>query len=198
MLLVTIPLKGVRPHPDTYGAVISAGWTDPHGVELKAIKIVTVSFGEFFMDANLDPGTPTDPEGEDDWYVYVGVNGRWRVWESLGGDSHNLRHFVQLPLAKDELIRITVCGFEADEIHDLMGHRTGLSWAEVSDRRRTRANAAAIRSGFLSLGAGLDPWIENEAVELWSVSRRVKAGDFTARSPSGDYRLAYRIEVRDP
>ena len=61
----------------------------------------------------------------DEWYVYVGVNGRWNVWKSLSGASHRLNYSVDLALHPSDHIHITACGFEADEIDNLMGHDIG-------------------------------------------------------------------------
>ena len=37
-LRVVIPLKGVEPHPENYGAIISAGWSDPRRTESAAVR----------------------------------------------------------------------------------------------------------------------------------------------------------------
>ena len=54
-LRVVIPLKGVEPHPENYGVIISGGWSDPRGTEAAAVKRFRVTVEEIFMDANLDP-----------------------------------------------------------------------------------------------------------------------------------------------
>ena len=186
---VVIPLKGVEPHPENYGAIISAGWSDPRETESAAIRRLRVTVEEILMDANLDP------TGTDEWYVYVGVNGRWKVFESLGGATHRLDYSVDLTLHSSDQVHVTVGGREADEINGLMGQATGLSWAEVSARERGEENAKKIRNGFLSLGASLDPSIENEAIGLLSQFHPPQAlSTVTAGSSEGKYRLRYRIE----
>lgn len=188
-LRVVIPLKGVNPHPEQYGVIIAGGWSDPRGTEAAVVKRFRVTVEEILMDDNLDL------TGADEWYVYVGVNGRWNVWKSLSGHSHRLNYAVDLDLHPSDSIHITACGFEADEIDNLMGDNTGLSWAEVCDRSQGVANAKKIRNGFLSLGTSLDPWIENEAIGIFSQfhpPERLAA--VTVASPKNDYRLRYRIE----
>jgi hypothetical protein len=187
-LRVVIPLKGVDPHPENYGVIISGGWSDPRGTEVTAVKRFRVTVEEILMDANLDP------HDEDEWYVYVGVNGRWRVWESLSGASHQLDYSVDLDLHASDQIHVTACGFEADEIHDLMGHNTGLSYADVCDPGQAIDNAKKIRSAFLSLGGSLDANIENEAIGIFSQFHpRAALAAVTVASPKNDYRLRYSI-----
>jgi len=188
-LRVVVPLKGVNPHPETYGVIISGGWSDPRGTEAMQVKHFRVTVEEILMDANLDP------TGADEWYVYVGINSRWNVWQSLSGASHQLNYSVDLDLHPSDQIHITACGFEADEIHDLMGRGTGLSWADVCDPNKGVDNAKKIRNGFLSLGASLDPFIENEAIGIFSQFHPPAAVEaVTVASPENDYRLRYRIE----
>ena len=52
------------------------------------------------MDRNYDP------TGADEWYVYVGVNGRWNVWKSLSETSHQLNYSVDLALHSNDQIHI--------------------------------------------------------------------------------------------
>jgi hypothetical protein len=190
-LRVVIPLKNVSPHPEEYGAIISAGWSDPRDTESKKIKRLRVTVEKIFMDANLDP------HGKDEWYVYVGINGRWNVWKSLNGDSTTLNYSVDLDLHPDDKVHITACGFEADEIHDLMGKSIGLTWAEIVDHSQAKNNAEKIRSGFLSLGLSLDPNIDNEPISTFSKIHSPGAlSSVTAATKDKDYRLRYRIEER--
>ena len=194
-LRVVIPLKGVNPHPESYGAVVSAGWSDPHGTETRKVKRFRVTVEKIFMDANLDPRTVVDPAGKDEWYLYVGINGRWKVFESMHGDAQALDYAVTLDLHQDDKIHITACGFEADEIHDLMAHKTGLSWADVCSQADGLANAKKIRSGFLSLGFSLDPGIENEKISIVSQYEPASPRGATRVAPKKDYRLQYKIEA---
>jgi len=186
---VVIPLKGVEPHPENYGVIISAGWSDPRGSEATAIKRYRVTVEEILMDANLDP------TGTDEWYVYVGINGQWQVWRNLGGASYPLNYSVDLSLHPSDQIHISACGFEADEVDNLMGKNIGLSWADVSDETIMKDNAGKIRDGFLSLGLSLDPGIENDPISIFSQFHPPQALDtVTMASSENDYRLRYRIE----
>lgn len=196
-LRVVIPLKGVEPHPENYGVIISGGWSDPRGTEAAAVKLYRITVEEILMDANLDPRTIVDPKGKDEWNVYVGINGRWKVFNDLSGKSSKLDYSVTLPLHPSDQIHITACGYEEDEIDNLMGRETGLSWSDVCNPSRAEANAKEIRSGFLSLGASIDPDIENEKIHIFSRFHpppKVTTG-VTAPSHEKDYRLRYRIEV---
>ncbi len=198
VLRVVIPLKGVTPHPREYGAIISGGWSDPRGTESAKIKRLRVTVEKFFRDANLDSYS------SDEWYQYVGINGRWRVWQSRGGgDSETLNYSVVLNLHPDDRIHIAACcGFEADPIHDLMGKRIGLSWAEIvasgKDSTQAKNSAKKIRDGFLSLGSDLlgGGGIENDAIRAFSkiLPPQARRPD---KDPSaeGDYRLQYKIEL---
>nr|HMN26851.1 hypothetical protein [Caldilineaceae bacterium] len=191
-LRVVIPLKGVNPHPDNYGAILSGGWSDPRGTESVQVKRFRVTVEQILMDANLDP----DPLDTDEWFVYVGVNGRWKVFEELGGASHRLNYSVELDLHPNDHIHITACGREADEINGLMGGATGLSWADVSAREQAEDTKKKIRSGFLSLGLSLDSSIENEDIGLFSQFHPPQARDtLTIASFNTKYKLRYRIEV---
>jgi hypothetical protein len=198
LLRVVIPLRGVTPHPDEYGAVISGGWSDPRGTESDEIRRLRVTVETVFMDANLDPRSPVDFSGRDDWHVYVGVNGRWKIFETLSGDSETLDYTVDLQLHPRDRIHITACGFEDDEIHELMGKNIGLSWEDVENHDQMRHNAERIRAGFLSLGLSLDSGIENEAISTFSqVHPPQAAGPFTVAARKKDYRLRYVIRRLD-
>jgi hypothetical protein len=71
-----------------------------------------------------------------------------------------------------------------------------LSWEDVRDRDQTDDNAKKIRSGFLSLGASLDPGLENEAIGILSRFHPPAVLEaVTVASPENDYRLRYRIEA---
>lgn len=195
-LLVKIPLKGVLPHPDDYGAIISAGWSDPTGAEARKIIGATVTVEKIFMDANLDPF------GADEWYVYVGVNGRWRVFESIGGDAKTLNHTVNLSLHPTDRIRLSVCGFEADEVHDLMGRRTTIPRATVSERTSNSAATSAagtIRDEFRDLAVENAGFInENSPVStLFALLKPPGATRLTvkSRSPGKDYRIQYTVDI---
>jgi hypothetical protein len=192
---VVIPLKGVTPHPDEYGAIISVGWSDPTGTEATKVKRVRVTVEETLMDANLDTRT-LGLGGRDEWHVYVGINGRWEVFKSLSGDSKPLGHSVILNLHPNERIRITATGREADEMHDLMGRETDLPWKSVEDHSQGSEVAEKIQDGFFSLGLSLDSTIENDAISDFStIHSPQESGSFTVASKNKDYRLRYKIEA---
>lgn len=188
-LKVLIPLKGVKPHPLEYGAIISGGWGDPRGTEAKKVLPVQVNVEKIFMDANLDP------IGKDEWYVYVGVNGRWRVFKSLNGSSKSLNFRVNLDLAPTDKIHVTVCGFEADTVHDLMGISTGVKSKLVTERTTAKeaiAVAKVIRTKFSRLKVN-----ENDRISLLSKKHNASTQrTFTSKAPDKDYRLRYTIARR--
>lgn len=189
-LRVIIPLEGVEPHPAEYGAGIAGGWSDPRGTESAKIKRFRVTIEKIFMDANLDP-----PFQEDEWYIYIGINGRWKIWQDLGGDSEKLDYSVELDLHPEDRIHITASGFEADEINSLTGKSIGLSWAQIQDPQQLKNNAEKIKDGFESLGLSLDPGINNEKLSTLSVKHLPQARPSdTVVADGEDYRLRYRIE----
>jgi hypothetical protein len=209
---VRIPLKGVNPHPDEYGVIISVGWTDRGGSAAREIIPLTVKLETLYMDANLDPYSG------DEWHVWFGVNGRWKTFHpsSIGGDTKALNHTVNLNLHPTDTINISVCGFEADELHDLMGKNTNVPKSQVSARgtqAEARAVASEIRNVFLAdlatvsggiaggiAGLAGASWnVENEAISTFfrqePVPRRRAGYSSTVirRSEKGDYRLKYTI-----
>jgi hypothetical protein len=189
-LRIVIPLKGVTPHPEQYGAIISAGWSDPRGTESAAIKSVRVKMEKIFMDGDYDTWG-------DEWYVYVGVNGRWKVWEEIGGDSRSLNFTVDLDLHPSDKIHITACGFEADVMDDYMGDDSGHSWAEISDPNLTEDDREAIEDDVFWQLAG--SWAdENHKIGYFSQFHQPnERGTFTRASQGpSDYRLRYKIEDR--
>jgi hypothetical protein len=69
------------------GVIIEGGWTDSENLQADRIRHLKVVVEKIFMDADLDPRSLVDLAGRDEWHVYVGVNGRWKVFKSLHGDS---------------------------------------------------------------------------------------------------------------
>jgi hypothetical protein len=185
---VRIPLKGVQPHPLEYGVVICGGWSDPTGAEARKIIRARVFAETIFMDANKDT------LGRDEWYLYVGINGRTRVYESLSGDSAELVHKVDLDLHPTDSVRISVSGFEADTVHDLMGKSTGVDPEIVSARTtgaQARDAAGRIRDAF-----GLSINQNDKLSRILVEHRPTDRGTFTQRSPGGGYRIRYTISDR--
>lgn len=136
-LRVTIPLEGVTPHPEEYGAIISGGWSDPRGTESSEVDRIRVDVEKIHMNADLDPLG-------DEWYVYVGVNGRWKVWEEIGGWEESLNFDVNLDLHPDDPVLVSVCGFEADAINNYMGDDSGHDWSTISDPDLTNFEAGLL------------------------------------------------------
>lgn len=191
---VKVPLKGLQPHPDDYGMVISAGWSDPQRIETKQIHKVRVTVDKVFMDANLDP------IGRDEWSLHVGINGRWKILHNQRGDVSSVNHSVLLDLHPDHRIRISVCGYEADTVDDLMGRQSGVSpnLVSASSPSNTAEDAAGkIRDAFVAgLGSGVPD--ENDPISTFFNESAPPTGpgkiSSRAPSPGGDYRVEYTVE----
>jgi hypothetical protein len=194
-LKVRVPLKGVTPHPSEYGLIVSGGWSDPNGTETAKIIKRQVTIEKIFMDANLDP-LPLD---SDEWYVYVCVNGRWKAFENLSGDAKTLNYHVDLDLHPTDKITISLCGFEADTVDDLMGNDSGVDPHRVSARSsdaQAKAVAGQIRNAFV---AGLTEGVpnENDSISRLFVQHAASdTGTFRVRPHDQDYRLQYVIAAR--
>jgi hypothetical protein len=190
LLNVLVPLKGLSPEPDEYGLIVSAGWSDADGSETKQILKRRVTIDKIFMDANLDPLL------RDEWYVYVCVNGRWKTFESLSGSDRTLSYRVDLDLHPTDKITISLCGFEADSVHDLMGASSGVTRSITSARSSTADAtdaASSIRNAFLKgLTAGFPD--ENDSISRLFVQHSASdTGTFMVRPSARDYRLRYTI-----
>ncbi len=185
---VMIPLKGVTPHPENYGAIISAGWSDPLGTESRVSQRVRVKILKIHMHGNYDTWG-------DEWHVYVGINGRWKVWKDIGGNSKSLNFSVTLDLHPNDEINISACGFEADVMHDHMGENSGYSWAEISDTNMTKARKEEIEDDvFWQLSGSFND--ENDRIGLFSVRHASEERGFLkTKSHKGDYTLEYSIET---
>lgn len=183
---VQIPLKGLTPHPQQYGVIISAGWSDPNGTETAKINRVRVRIKKILMRANLDRVT------RDEWYVYVGVNGRWKVWRDIGGESKTLNWNVNLDLHPGDKIHISVCGFEADEIHGEMGNRSGYSWSRISSPTMTHEQMINIRE---DLAWKLKESLNNQNDKIGVVSKEFVFGQRPAIK-NNKYELKYDVELR--
>jgi hypothetical protein len=186
----------VKPHPDEYGVIISAGWSDPTGSEAKKIIPIRVTV-EKLLHKLLGVFQFALAQR---WHFYVGVNGRWKVFEnqSLRDVAKKLSFTVDLDLHPTDRVHVTVCGFGATSIHKLMGKPTGLPSNTVSERT-TKAQAIegakAIRSKFLSLLPSIPSG--NDPVPLLSQHQLATAvGEFTAVSADKSYKLQYRISRR--
>jgi hypothetical protein len=186
VLRVVIPLRGAEPHSEVYGALIAGGWSDPEQTEARKVRRVRVTVEKIFMDGDYD-------EFGDEWYVYVGINGRWEVWKSIGGSSKSLNYSVVLGLHQEDSIQISACGFEADLVHDYMGDDSGYSWPQISDRSLTTAQREAIEDRiFWQLSGSFRD--ENDAIGHFFVVHEASVrGKFTLPSDKRDFRLSYTL-----
>jgi len=210
-LRVVIPLKGIHPHPDEYGVIISAGWSDPYGTEAKKVKRVRVTIKKIIKkvyDIHVErEQTITSLHDKYlKWDVYVGINGRWQAFESPEGEIEtSLNYSVDLDLVSESYygnkIEITVSGRQLRAIDRLMGHNIGVTWQEVESLDKIAYVKEKITEGFRSLGAGAfeqdervgEDTIDNERI---STFRRTHCGigGFAQNSPRNDYEIHYRIE----
>lgn len=201
-LRIVIPLKGVTPSPDQYGAIFSAGWSDPRGTESAVIQRVRVRVTEIYMDTFYDEYT------EDEWYPYICVNGRWKVYKSIDGVYKTLPNgkVYRLPVSLDisvdldlhpaDRILLTASGFEADKVHDYMGDNSGYTWEQISDPNITQKRREEIEDHLFHqlLGSFKD---ENQALGHFQQSHNPAERDtFLKASDKQDYRLRYTIEGR--
>jgi hypothetical protein len=193
LLRVVIPLQGVTPHPVEYGAIISGGWSDPHQIDAAQIHRLRVTLQKIHMDSDLD-------SGPDEWHVYIGINGRWHIWQDIGGWEKPLNVSVDLDLHANDKIHITACGFEADAMHDHMGHDSGYNWAQISNPNITTKQREDIEdSVFWQLSDTLTD--ENDKIGYFSKFHdSSERGSFIHASipakDEGSYRLEYKIEDR--
>ena len=188
-LRVVIPLEGLTPQPEEYGVIIAAGWTDPQGTASAQIQHLRVQITTLFMDGEFD-GLG------DGWYVYIGVNGRWRIWENIDGSEAALDFTVELDLHPDDQICITACGFQADLMHYYMGKESGFTWAQISDKSMTESQLQGIEDTLLlQLATSLNR--ENLIIGyLFRTHPSSERGTFTIASETLAYRLRYTIENR--
>ncbi len=192
---VTIPLRGAtaellgRTVPvQEYGVVISAGWSDPDGSQAAEIVRRKVTLDTLFMDANLDP-VPLD---RDEWYVYLGVNGHWWDYKSLGGESKKLNRSVTLLLHRRDPIEISVSGFEADTLHDKMGASIGVSKDEIGKPGMSTSRAVSVAGKIRN-----ELWRnfnQNDKLEHLVIRHSASTtGTFTRADRKKAYRLRYTL-----
>jgi len=199
LLKVHIPLKGKTISDGMYGAIISGGWKDSKGIDDFNIRKIYIKINEAHLK---DKGE----RGRDEWYVYVGVNGRWKkILSSKDSGKHKINHIVSLYLHKADKIKIAACGMEADPIHDLMGKNTGISPSMVSSGFQSsskRKNAAKnIRNKFLALGAALT-WggdIENDPIgiiqSVLGINKRFILTPNTASRPKDRFKFKNKYSI---
>lgn len=189
VLRVVIPLKNVIPAPDEYGITVAAGWSDPRHTESVSIQRITIRLARIYMDGNYDLGW-------DSWHVYIGINGRWKVWREIGGSSQLLDFSLDIDLHPDDMIHITACGFDPDSLHDYMGKNSDYTWSQISDPMLTQEQREAIEDHVFYQ---LLPSLKDENDEIGHVScyhPSTVRGSFVCYSDKRDYRLEYSIESR--
>jgi len=165
LLRVTIPLKGQNIPSKKYGVIISGGWSDPAGLDAKDIKKITVNITNAVFKKDKDPNLgPINRK--DEWYLYTGINGRWKLFKSMDKGKRKLNHKVVLHLHKTQTIKISANGYEADPIHDILGASVGLASKVTSSPRLTSQDrkkaGEGIKKGFLKLGTDI---LEGESIE---------------------------------
>jgi hypothetical protein len=146
--LVKIPLKGkLSQATNTYGVLLSMGWFDPDATQVDNVKKVTVKL------LSVQPAGDThDDATEGEWNINVGVNGRWFQFRFVVQSDGSRIHLgpnpgknqaaagappeVEMFLAKEDLVMVSVHGMEEDAFDDLIRKPP-----EVSDRPRPQKKA---------------------------------------------------------
>ena len=190
-LKVVIPMKGIKPHPKEYGALISAGWSDPKGLQNKKIVPVRVK-----VRIQCPPRRPR-------MQLYVGVNGRWKEFvlkpSLLKSDAKTLSFTVNLDLHRQtDKIHVTARAFATHKVHrKLMGKSTKIPSKMVSERRpmkEVKKAAKTIRNKFVSAAPEF-----SENTDLGLFSQRHPAttqGTFKKIILKKAFRLEYEIRRR--
>ena len=199
LLRVTIPLKGKSIPSGDYGVIISGGWSDPTGIDAKNIKKITVNITKAVFTKDNDPDKFYNKK-KDEWYLYVGINGRWRLFESMDKGERKLNHKIVLNLHKTQSVKISTNGYEADPIHDIMGVSVGLPLKYASSSRLTsqerKKAAIGIIEGFKKLGTDLLEGgdIENDKIGITNVTLRpIKRNNIRVRADLQDYHIKVSI-----
>lgn len=120
--LVRIPLKNnISENVNSYGVLLSMGWFDPDALQAKKVKKVTVKLVSL---------QPADPGSDGEWNLNVGVNGRWFNFRFDASKRGNPRILidqvaggpvqVEMLLAEEDLVLISVHGMEEDPFDDVI------------------------------------------------------------------------------
>jgi hypothetical protein len=127
--LVTIPLTKLNPSFNSYGVRVSIGFLDPDATQVKKVKKVTVKLVKFQVAGD------THESGDAEWVMNVAVNGRWfqfafdeqhgfpvkRAGQTLDIEALMGRPMtVELLLAEEDFVLVSVHGMEADAFDDLI------------------------------------------------------------------------------
>ena len=125
MFRVVVPLKGASGSLEEYGAIVSAGWSDPDGTQASKVGRYRVT-----MERVISSDAP-EPPSDDTWRFLYGVNGRWhRV--NLTQDATRLDKSVELMLHDDDVVHVTACGFARRTIDKFMGAPSAVARDVVS------------------------------------------------------------------
>jgi hypothetical protein len=124
---------------------------------------------------------------------------------SLSFNPAVLNFSVGLRLHPEEKIHITACGFEANDLHHLIGKDSGLTWEQISDPTLTETQRRKIMEKLIE--EALDKhWYgipdrnladNNKPLGLFSevhFPREASESPFDRVSDKRDYRLRYRID----
>jgi hypothetical protein len=203
MFRVVVPLKGASDALEEYGALVSAGWSDPDGTQAAKVKKYRVT-----IERVISSGAP-EPPSDDTWRFFYGVNGRWdRV--SLKEDATQLGTRVELMLHDEDLVHVTACGFARRKIDDFMGAPSAVA-RDVVSRPLTKAEVedalGKVRNAFARavVEHGVPTALANQTLLRFSrtqPARPVRVRELASRNPGRtiqattgfDYRLEYTIE----
>ena len=202
---VAIPLKGVAPEPETYGAIISAGWTDPEGTQSQDVRRLRVSLRRL---EKLGPGAPVEGISKLEWLFYFGVNGRWHKVD-LTQPVTQMNLAATLDLHKDDRVHLTACGFAKLQIHQFMGRNSGVEPRLTSERRpidEVKNAGGKVRSAFFDLD-DIPGSFSNIGLNLFSrrhgpepgrfvrVDSKDHPGPLERGSRDHNYQMDYEIEL---
>jgi hypothetical protein len=128
--LVTIPLTKLSAEFNSYGVIVSMGWLDPNAAQAKKVKKVTVRL------VAIQPGADLHEDlSAAEWNLNIGVNGRWFQFrfEAKKNEKMDISKAilgtpekpappveVEMLLAVDDFVMISVHGMEEDPFDDLM------------------------------------------------------------------------------
>ena len=202
--LVTIPLKNLSPAPVEYGAVVSAGWSDPEGTETTRTKRFRITI-EKIVARSIPPLNPAPR-----WLFLICVNGRWHKRE-LSHPETLLNEPVELTLHDDDEIRITACGFQRRGISGFMGQESGVANelvgkpSPLDDAKSAAGKMARALAKTTVFGAGIPTSFSNDPIDLFLKTHKpVEEGRFEARSADNrsrhpipgakSYEVHYRIQ----
>jgi hypothetical protein len=203
MFRVVVPLKGASDSLEEYGAIVSAGWSDPDGTQAAKVARYRVT-----IERVVSAGAP-EPPSDDTWRFFYGINGRWhRV--SLTEDATRLDKSVELMLHDEDVVHVSACGFARRKFDAFMGTPSAvardvvsrpLTDDEVKDAAAKvgKAFAKAVADHGIPTSLGNAPLLRFSRIqparpatvrELASKNR----GRTNQETSGFDYRLEYTVE----